>query len=613
MGFINTIKDSASKLKPYLGPSYENASRFFVLFLSVIVIPVFTIVLPSFFLKSRENSNNTDDDFENLDITKALLAAGTTSIIFGIQKGLTTFLQNSVMQKMRKDNLERLKDSSDFLMYADTDKISSLQYVTVGQGPKDFCNNSIPFITLPMYITSTASTLGYIWKQTGSVKTAGIVLGVGVVPSTVVFLLLKGYVHYLGSNQIVENKMMAKTAFIQEHRESLVLMGANKEEIDSLIEDVRKIAGTTVKLGVLDFVNFSSREIFPMIASQFLGGYYKGLSDNLNYTDVVILNTMIMVMLANIQHIVEIFTHNYTFVKINILELKAFDAIFKDCKEISDSFKNLKINFLGEDNKLAFNDLTMVYPASENSEEKIIIKQVTLEIDTGKIYRICAASGVGKSSLLKAISGHAQYVDGEISFPIWSKDSIMFIPQHSFIALGSLVSILTYPNDPTNFYVNESTSNNRERSVSIGEPLIQEEFKSYSEIHEFLPTKIVFYQNILRLLSQFRLVPDVINESELDNSDIDWNERLSGGEKQKIGIIRAIMSSCRVLILDEATSALDTNNKDLVYDILKGHCNRKFQQNFLVLYTEHNDIEGIADGFLNLVGETIEYQDSLNV
>lgn len=611
MGFISTVRDSASKLKCYLTPSCENASRFFVLSLSLVVMPALTIILPSFFLKSREGGGSDDDDFEDLDITKALLAAATTSVIFGIQKGLTTFLQNSVMQAMRKDNLERLKDSSDFLMYADVDKINSIQYVTVGQGPKDFCNNSIPFITLPMYIASTASTLGYIWKQTGSVQTAGIVLGVGIVPSSVVFLLLKGYASLLRSNQVIDNKIMAKIAFVQEHRESLVLMGANKEEIDQLIGDVKKIASTTIKLAILDSMNFSSREIFPMIASQFIGGYYKGFSDNLSYTDVVILNNMIMVMLANIQQTVEILTHNYTFVKLNILELKAFDTIFKHCKKISNQNSNLDINFLEKGNKLVVNDLTIVYPATEMTPEKTIVKQVTLEVDAGKIYRICAASGIGKSSFLKAITGHAQYVDGTVSFPIWSKDHIMFVPQHSFIPPGSLMSILTYPGDPTNFYASEDVPNARGKELSINSSLIQEEYKIYGEIHELLPNKATFYRHIISLLSHFRLISNAINENELDDNSIDWNQRLSGGEKQKIGIIRAMISSCKVLILDEATSALDIDNKRLVYNTLKQHCKSNFGQNFLVLYTEHNDIEEIADGFLNLIGETIEYHDSL--
>jgi len=292
--------------------------------------------------------------------------------------------------------------------------------------------------------------------------------------------------------------------------------------------------------------------------------------------------------------------------------LKAFDTIFKHCKEISNQNSNLEINFLEQGNKLVVNDLTIIYPATEMTPEKTILKQVTLEIDAGKIYRICAASGIGKSSFLKAITGHAQYVDGTVSFPIWSEDRIMFIPQHSFIPPGSLMSILTYPDDPTNFYASEeNVPNVRGNEVSINSPLIQEEYRIYYEIHELLPNKATFYQHIIRLLSHFRLISNVISENELDDNSIDWNQRLSGGEKQKIGIIRAMISSCKVLILDEATAALDIDNKRLVYNTLKQHCKSSFGQNFLVLYTEHNDIEEIADGFLNLVGETIEYHDSL--
>jgi ATP-binding cassette subfamily B protein len=46
--------------------------------------------------------------------------------------------------------------------------------------------------------------------------------------------------------------------------------------------------------------------------------------------------------------------------------------------------------------------------------------------------------------------------------------------------------------------------------------------------------------------------------------------KLSGGEKQRIGIARVILKNPRILILDEATSALDTQSERVIQDSLKG-------------------------------------------
>ena len=62
---------------------------------------------------------------------------------------------------------------------------------------------------------------------------------------------------------------------------------------------------------------------------------------------------------------------------------------------------------------------------------------------------------------------------------------------------------------------------------------------------------------------------DANSDSDSEGNDV-WKQRnVSGGEKQRIAIARAIINEPRILLLDEATSALDKENEEIVQESLK--------------------------------------------
>jgi putative ATP-binding cassette transporter len=146
---------------------------------------------------------------------------------------------------------------------------------------------------------------------------------------------------------------------------------------------------------------------------------------------------------------------------------------------------------------------------------RIVIKEASIKINKGEKVFINGESGVGKSTLIRAIAGLWPWGVGEISIP---KDaSIAFIPQRPYLPLGSLRDAISYP-----------------RGADDIEPEI---------IHKAMQRCGLGY--LIRKL-------DVVQR---------WDQTLSGGERQRVGFCRLVIQKPKIIIMDEATSALDEDSQ----------------------------------------------------
>ncbi|MGY0217024.1 ABC transporter ATP-binding protein/permease [Endozoicomonadaceae bacterium StTr2] len=121
-------------------------------------------------------------------------------------------------------------------------------------------------------------------------------------------------------------------------------------------------------------------------------------------------------------------------------------------------------------------------------------------------------SGSGKSTLFRSLAGIWPFHQGEITMP--SGDSQMFIPQKPYLPAVPLHEILCYPHQPGRWSLE-----------ACGQALAMVGLKHL--------------------------------KSELEQEE-NWQQRLSGGESQRLMIARAIIQQPRWLFLDESLSALDT-------------------------------------------------------
>jgi vitamin B12/bleomycin/antimicrobial peptide transport system ATP-binding/permease protein len=154
-----------------------------------------------------------------------------------------------------------------------------------------------------------------------------------------------------------------------------------------------------------------------------------------------------------------------------------------------------------------------------------IVSARDLTFARGENVLLAGPSGSGKSTLFRAIAGIWPYGEGRIRIPEGA--TVMVVPQKPYIPIATLRAAVTYPAEPG----------------AYGDDAIVQALR---DVH------------LGGLVDQ------------LDREDV-WSQRLSGGEQQRIALVRALLMRPDWLFLDESTSALDENLEAGMYTMLAAH------------------------------------------
>ena len=175
--------------------------------------------------------------------------------------------------------------------------------------------------------------------------------------------------------------------------------------------------------------------------------------------------------------------------------------------------------------------------------EEVILDNYSLKLQPGKITGIHGVSGSGKSTLLKLLMRFWDVQDGSVSV---DGTDVRKIPTKHLRDMESYVTQETH-------LFHDSIANN----IAIAKPgasreEIMEAAKKAS-IHDFIMTLPKGY----------------------DTEVGELGDTLSGGEKQRIGIARAFLHECPLILLDEPTSNLDSLNEGIILKSLKESAEKK--------------------------------------
>lgn len=195
------------------------------------------------------------------------------------------------------------------------------------------------------------------------------------------------------------------------------------------------------------------------------------------------------------------------------LEMKRIDKIIAKKNTNSKELEKFKL-----DNQISIKNLSFKYGDNE------VLKGISLDLEKGKKYAIVGESGSGKSTLANILLRRLEYENGSVKF---DDTELKRIDEDDFYSNISLVS-------QNVFLFNDTLKNN----VCLYNDYSQSDFE--------------------RSIEKSKLNSVIEDLEEKENTVLgEYGTSLSGGEKQRVSISRALIKNSSFVIMDEATSSLD--------------------------------------------------------
>jgi ABC-type bacteriocin/lantibiotic exporter with double-glycine peptidase domain len=261
---------------------------------------------------------------------------------------------------------------------------------------------------------------------------------------------------------------------------------------------------------------------------------------------VILLITYIPDNIVSIGLYIISFMHNYSILRVN-------SDFISDIYKISTTDE--RTNKLTISNgKINVTNISFAYPGKEN-----VFTNFSLEIPAKQKVALLGKSGRGKSTLIKIITGYYKVQNGSVSID----DTDI-----STINLNDLRTNISYIGQ-NNILFNTSVWEN----IKYGNNASKEDVK-----------------NLIQTLH----VENIFGNID-DNVGL-LGDKLSGGQKQMIHILRAMLKKNKIVILDEPTSNIDVTHKDIIKNAIK----ELSKDSTLILITHDESILDLVEKSINI-------------
>ena len=214
---------------------------------------------------------------------------------------------------------------------------------------------------------------------------------------------------------------------------------------------------------------------------------------------------------------------------------------------------------------LEIKDVSIVFNQGTFDENKAL-KNINLNIEKGDFVTVIGSNGAGKSTLFNVISGNLNPTGGKIF--LGGKD-ITKLPEYK----RSLFIGRIFQNPLLGTAGRMSLLDNMTVSSKKG-------------------WKGLKFSQTAKVKNQFKKELEKLNMN-LENRLNDNVDQFSGGQRQALTLLMAVMSKPEILLLDEHTAALDPSNAEIVMKLTKEFANA---YNLTVMMITHNMQHAISYG-----------------
>ncbi len=249
------------------------------------------------------------------------------------------------------------------------------------------------------------------------------------------------------------------------------------------------------------------------------------------------------------------------------------------------------------DNALSIRNLRHTYTqrgvlAIRKSTSVEVLKDISLEIPSGKTLGLVGESGCGKTTLVKAILRLIEPTSGQIKL---RNESLLGSEPHDILSLTK----------------SEMTSVRRSMQIVFQDPYgsLNPRMSVFQTISEPLHTHLgmnhdACKQRVNELLDLVGLDPILVDR---------YPHEFSGGQRQRVGIARALAFEPSLLILDEPVSALDVSVQAQILNLIIG-LQKKLNLTYLFVSHDLAVIQHVADRVAVMyLGKIVEYGAAVEV